>query len=93
MGYDYNEQSFLDSTRNVLIEKTNFKVKICVDYNFCGWWYSSMNDVVFEVRNGGFSDLKRRQGYKGHLTKYGFYVICSGKYVNNFISKRDAIKI
>ena len=89
-----NKITIIELTRNVLIEKSNFKIKICVDYFFCGWWYGTMNNTVFEVRHGGFSDLKKRVGnYNDHLTKYGFYVICSGRFTGDFISKKDAIKI
>ncbi len=80
-------------TRTVLIEKIPFYVKISIKPGYSGWWYSLLNENVFKVRRGGKNDLRFRTGYTEHLTKYGFYVICSGKYIGDFISRKDAIKI
>jgi hypothetical protein len=82
-------------TREVLFEKSPFWVEI-FDTGMSGWWYSNETGSKLKVRNGGFSDLKKRLGYKGHL-KDGFYIVVESDnnniFRNQFISKKHAIKI
>jgi len=79
--------------RLVLVEKKNSIVQITVKRGCCGWCYGSSDGMLFEVRNGSKEDLKNYNGYIAHLTKDWFYIITTGKYIGNKISKAHAIKV